>query len=50
MIRAKFGPTAAQDLETITRYITSDNHEAAQRVRGEILGIQHLGDASEMRV
>jgi len=42
MIRARFSPRAALDLEEITGYIIADNDEAAQRVRQAILNTADL--------
>jgi toxin ParE1/3/4 len=39
MIRAKFSPKAARDLDEIFRFISSDNPDAAQRVRETILDV-----------
>ena len=37
MIRARFSPRAARDLDEISGYIAADNPEAAERVRRTIL-------------
>jgi plasmid stabilization system protein ParE len=37
MIRARFSPKAARDLDEISGYIATDNPEAAERVRQIIL-------------
>jgi toxin ParE1/3/4 len=37
MIRARFSPKAARDLDDISGYIAADNPEAAERVRHTIL-------------
>jgi plasmid stabilization system protein ParE len=37
MIRARFSPKAARDLDEISGHIAADNPEAAQRVRRVIL-------------
>ena len=47
MIPAKFSPKAARDLDEISRYISTDNPDAAERVRRTILNTadflaQHL--------
>ena len=42
MIRARFSPRAALDLEEITGCIVADNAEAAQRVRHSILNFADL--------
>jgi plasmid stabilization system protein ParE len=39
MIRARFSPKAARDLDGIFRFISSDNPDAAQRVRETILDV-----------
>jgi toxin ParE1/3/4 len=42
MIRAKFSPRAACDLDGIFQFISSDNPEAARRVRESILDVADL--------
>ena len=42
MIRARFSPKAARDLDGIFRFISSDNLDAAQRVRNTILDVADL--------
>lgn len=42
MIRAKFGPRAARDLNEISGYIAADNPNAAERVRRSILNTADL--------
>jgi len=42
MIRARFSPKAAHDLDEVFRFIASDNPEAAQRVRNTILDVADL--------
>jgi plasmid stabilization system protein ParE len=42
MIRAKFSPKAAQDLNQLSGYIGADNPEAAERVRRMILNTADL--------
>jgi plasmid stabilization system protein ParE len=42
MIRARFSPRAARDLEEISGYIATDNPEAAERVRRIILNTADL--------
>ena len=37
MIRARFSPKAANDLDEVSRHIAADNPEAAERVRQTIL-------------
>jgi len=37
MIRARFSPKAERDLDNIVRFISSDNPDAARRVRETIL-------------
>jgi len=56
MIRARFGPKAARDLDEISGHIAADNPEAAERVRRVILNmliflrsILKLGGASARR-
>lgn len=39
MIRAKFSPKAERDLDEIFRFISSDNPDAARRVRETILDV-----------
>lgn len=42
MIRAKFSPKAERDLEQIFSFISSDNPDAADRVRETILDVADL--------
>lgn len=42
MIRARFSPKAARDLDEIFRFIASDNPDAARRVRNTILDVADL--------
>jgi toxin ParE1/3/4 len=42
MIRARFSPKAARDLNDISGYIAADNPEAAERVRRTILNTADL--------
>lgn len=42
MICAKFSPKAERDLDEIFRFISSDNPDAAQRVRETILDVADL--------
>jgi plasmid stabilization system protein ParE len=54
MIRARFSPKAARDLDEISDYIAADNPEAAQRVRRLILNTadflaQHPGLGRRIR-
>jgi plasmid stabilization system protein ParE len=42
MIRARFSPRAARDLEEISGYIATDSPEAAERVRRIILNTADL--------
>ena len=42
MIRARFSPKAASDLDEIFRYIFADNPDAAERVRRTILNTADL--------
>jgi plasmid stabilization system protein ParE len=37
MIRARFSPKAARDLDEVSHHISTDNPEAAERVRRTIL-------------
>ena len=39
MIRTRFSPKAARDLDGVFRFISSDNPDAAQRVRETILDV-----------
>ena len=49
MTRAKFSPKAARDLDEIFRFISSDNPDAAQRVRDTILDVaDFLAQNSEL--